>query len=401
MDQQEFYLNQSLDHECFKLPEKDKKYLLKNNFLNEYFSEEDKAQVRSNLGITTLLDELKSFILAKLFDEEGNITFDLEPHEDASDKVLSSAVIYSILLKYYTKEELDEWRESLITEIYNRIQELQNSIHIDDQLNENSEYPVQNKVLYQIFNQINNAYSRLSDYKVDKEQLLNYYNIDEINDIIGGYYTKEQSDNADQLLTGRITEAIQYLSQIIEELRQNLNEKIDQQRTSSNNILQQIDGINQQISSLDQEIEQLDQEISQIPTEVVSADNKTIKKQDGVLSTLLTIHKSTENNVDSYELQNSNGERIGDKIIISNSNQSQIIEQLQQQIQELQRLQQKYIIVDESTYEQLTNYVQGAIYLVLEDGESVNNTGWKLGDGLPIILSGEWQFGDNLPIILS
>jgi len=55
------------------------------------------------------LDELKSFISAKLFDEEGNVTFDLEPHEDAFDKVLSSAVIYNTLLKYYTKEQLDGW----------------------------------------------------------------------------------------------------------------------------------------------------------------------------------------------------------------------------------------------------------------------------------------------------
>lgn len=388
MNQQEFYLNQSLDHECFKLPEKDKKYLLKNNFLSEYFSERDKARVRSNLGITSLLDELKSFILAKLFDEEGNITFDLEPHEDAFDKVLSSAVIYNILLKYYTKEELDEWREGLIGDIYNKIQELKDTIHVDDQLNENSEYPVQNKVLYQIINQINNAYSRLSQFKVDKEELLNYYTVDEIDQLIRNYYTKDQADESNQSLDQKIDGINQELNQAVENFNQSINE------------------VDDKVDQLNNQVEQLDQSVSQ--NIVVNGDNKTIKKEDGILSTLLRLHQLTEQEINddsiesAYELQNSEGEKIGDRIVVNKQvDYSGIIGQLQRQIQQLQESQQKYIIIDESAYEQLTSYVQGAIYLVLEDGESVNNTGWKLGDGLPIILSGEWQFGDNLPIILS
>lgn len=388
MNQQEFYLNQSLDHECFKLPEKDKKYLLKNNFLSEYFSERDKARVRSNLGITSLLDELKSFILAKLFDEEGNITFDLEPHEDAFDKVLSSAVIYNILLKYYTKEELDEWREGLIGDIYNKIQELKDTIHVDDQLNENSEYPVQNKVLYQIIDQINSAYSRLSQFKVDKEELLNYYTVDEIDQLIRNYYTKDQADESNQSLDQKIDGINQELNQAVENFNQSINE------------------VDNKVDRLNNQVEQLDQSVSQ--NVVVNGDNKTIKKENGILSTLLRLHQLTEQEINddsiesAYELQNSEGEKIGDRIVVNKQvDYSGIIGQLQRQIQQLQESQQKYIIIDESAYEQLTSYVQGAIYLVLEDGESVNNTGWKLGDGLPIILSGEWQFGDNLPIILS
>lgn len=391
MNQQEFYLNQSLDHECFKLPEKDKKYLLKNNFLSEYFSERDKAQVRSNLGITSLLDELKSFILAKLFDEEGNITFDLEPHEDAFDKVLSSAVIYNILLKYYTKEELDEWREGLIGDIYNKIQELEDTIHVDDQLNENSEYPVQNKVLYQIIDQINSAYSRLSQFKADKEELLNYYTVDEIDQLIRNYYTKDQADENNQSLDQKIDGINQELNQAVENFNQSINE------------------VDNKVNQLDNQVEQLNQSINKVSQNIiVNGDNKTIKKEDGILSTLLRLHQLTEQEINddsiesAYELQNSEGEKIGDRIVVNKQvDYSDIIEQLQRQIQQLQESQQKYIIIDESAYEQLTSYVQGAIYLVLEDGESVNNTGWKLGDGLPIILSGEWQFGDNLPIILS
>ena len=76
-----------------------------------------------------------------------------------------------------------------------------------------------------------------------------------------------------------------------------------------------------------------------------------------------------------------------------------IIEILRNQINQI--ISSRFVIISESEYEQLTEYVQGVIYLILEDGESVNHTGWKLGDGLPIILSGEWKFGDNLPIILS
>lgn len=202
MDKQEFYLNQSLNHECFKLPERDKNYLLKNNYLNEYFTDKEKAQVRSNLGITPLLDELKRLILAKVFDEQGNVTFDLEPHEDEFSKVLSSATIYQILLKYYTKEELDQWREELIDE-FNQLKK-DSKVIIDNKLDEDSENPVQNKIIYNIIKSIENSYNRLANTKADKEDLDNYYDADIIDNILlnyiqesdlkNNYYTKEQID---------------------------------------------------------------------------------------------------------------------------------------------------------------------------------------------------------------
>lgn len=61
---------------------------------------------------------------------------------------------------------------------------------------------------------------------------------------------------------------------------------------------------------------------------------------------------------------------------------------------------QKFIIISESEYESLTEYVKDTVYLVLEDEEHIN-TSWKFGDKLPIILSGNWKFGDGLPIILN
>lgn len=327
---EEYYLNQSLQRDCFKLPDNDKKYLLIKNFLSEYFSEQDKAQVLSNLGVTALINELRELILAKLFNEEGSVTFDLEPHENAYSKVLSSAVIYRILLNYYTKEQLDEWREELVDEIHNRIQEIENStIHVDNELNDQSEHPVQNKVLHNIISQI----------------------ID------------------DQL------------------------------------------GISQQIEDTNRQIEQLNQDVSGIPRDIsINVDNKTIQKENQILSTLLTLRKLPQQQINDesiksiYELQNADGEKIGDRIVINKCDDySQVIEQLQQQIQQLQREQQKYIIIDESAYEQLTEYVHNAIYLVLEDGESID-TSWKFGDRFPIILSGgesNWKFGDNFPIVLS
>lgn len=76
--------------------------------------------------------------------------------------------------------------------------------------------------------------------------------------------------------------------------------------------------------------------------------------------------------------------------------------QLQEYITQLQNSEQKHIILSQSQYDNLGTYEKDVIYLILEDEESIiNNTNWRFGDGLPIILSENWQFGDNLPIILS
>lgn len=191
MDKQEFYLNQSLNHECFKLPERDKNYLLKNNYLNEYFTDEEKAQVRSNLGITPLLDELRELILAKVFDEEGNVQFDIEPHEDSYDRVLSSATIYKILQRYYTKNELDNQSET----IFNLISEKanKNNTYTKEQIDEivygstfaNRIESIINSKISQIVENIPTKVSQLendSEY-VTQEGLSNYITQDDISEI--------------------------------------------------------------------------------------------------------------------------------------------------------------------------------------------------------------------------
>lgn len=118
--------DKTLNPQCVELPEKDE-YLRKKKYLGEFFLEEDKAEARANLGITPLLAELKAIIEAKLVDETGNLKFGLEPtngaeNEEAYGQVLSSAIIYNTLQKYYTKNELDNQSDV----IFNLINQLKN-----------------------------------------------------------------------------------------------------------------------------------------------------------------------------------------------------------------------------------------------------------------------------------
>lgn len=89
----------SIDVSKIEVPSK--KYLEISNLLSEFKTNKEKAQARSNLGITPLLEELKQLIYSK------DIKFDLEPHKNAFDKIISSGVLYDILLKYYSKNEVN------------------------------------------------------------------------------------------------------------------------------------------------------------------------------------------------------------------------------------------------------------------------------------------------------
>lgn len=183
MKQEEFYLNQ-LDRECIKIPGKDGKYLLRNNFLNEYYTNKDKAKVLSNLGITPLLERLEALVEAKLVDNAGNLRFGLKPtscREDpnALTEVLSSDTIYNSLQQYYTKEEIDEWRKHVFDTI-NLLRDLVNSV--DDELADSTN-PVQNKVLYRKFNQIENELRDhyIRDYYLNQ----NYYDKTQVQQMLG------------------------------------------------------------------------------------------------------------------------------------------------------------------------------------------------------------------------
>ena len=228
MDKSEFYLNQRTNHECFKLPGKDAKYLLKENFLKEFFSDSEKAEARFNLGITPLLNELKALIYAKLVDDAGNLKFGQEPTNgeeniEAYSEVLSSAVIYNTLLKYYTKEEINGWIDNLE-------ERLSTLGIVDDNLDEDSEYPVQNKIITRALRELHDSYNRLANNKADKEELLNYNTIDEISDLLSQLEESLTQSWNEQIsdVAGRIDSIEEFLGKVTvtEELDKSIVEYI-------------------------------------------------------------------------------------------------------------------------------------------------------------------------------
>lgn len=283
---EEYYLNQPRNHECIKLPGKDAKYLLKENLLSEFFAEEDKAEARSNLGITPLLEELKALIKVRPV-EQGSVQFGLEPtdgtiDQNAYNEILSSAVIYKALQKYYEKEELDQWREELLAD-FNQIKD-NAKIIIDNELDKTSTNVVQNKAIATAIQEIREGYTRLSNIKADKEALLNYYNTAEIDGFINQINEKlsiletfhniipeeennngensnpnnsnQEENNSEQPSTNtQITELENALTNV-RNILQNLNDNVE------NNIT----NIENRISLLEQNIQNLENNIIQEST---------------------------------------------------------------------------------------------------------------------------------------
>lgn len=200
MKKQQFYLTPTKGHDCIKLPKKDPKYLLKGNFLSEFYIDEDKEKVLSNLGILSRLERLKHLIDIKIL-ETGGVPFDNEPTEN-SDNILTSGTIYNL---FYLKTQIDE-----------KIQELLRIFSVDNSLDKNSTHAVQNKVvneeierintalniLYQeiqskeisinnLFDKYNNLNEELNNYYNElKEQFNNYYNIETIDEKVNLIYSK-------------------------------------------------------------------------------------------------------------------------------------------------------------------------------------------------------------------
>ena len=210
--QKQFYLNPGKGHECITLPTnqddmtlntKDKKYLKISNHLSEYYTQEDKEQVLSNLGILSRLEGLKHLIDVKIL-ELGGIPFDSEPVEN-SDNILTSGTIYNL---FYLKTQIDE-----------KIQELLRIFSVDDSLNENSTHAVQNKVINREIGRINTALNILyqeiqskeisinnlfSKYDNLNEKLNNYYN--ELKEQFNNYYDTETIDEKVNLIYNKINQ---------------------------------------------------------------------------------------------------------------------------------------------------------------------------------------------------
>lgn len=184
------------------------KYLLKENYLSDYNSEEDQYRVLYNLGILDRLELLKNLIDSKVI-QAGGITWDSQPTSGNYDKVLSSDSVYKSLLKYYTKEEIDNITQTLWDTILQAVEE---KIKVDSSLSLNSENPVQNKVITEALNK-----------KIDKSNL--EIIINELKDEI--ISELDQSESIRRLNDGlnteinRATEEEQSLSKRIEELEKN------------------------------------------------------------------------------------------------------------------------------------------------------------------------------------
>ena len=161
---EEYYLNKNTC--CTKIPSRSSDYLQKSNFLSEFGTIGDKQEARDNLGITELLNELKSLIDNKII-RYGGITWDLEPTQGHTDRVLSSDTLYKILLNYSTNKDFNTKLNSLWTALLDKLSELNQKI---DSINEggialsnkfgNSEtIGISQKALTRV---INDIYNRLS-----------------------------------------------------------------------------------------------------------------------------------------------------------------------------------------------------------------------------------------------
>ena len=120
--EQQYYLNR----ECPKIKTKESdKYLDKNNYLSEFLGKEE--QVRNNLGITEIINNLITRINTKVI-EQGGIVWDDQPNPEHNEYVLSSSVIYNIL------ENIQNSLKELILTKYNnnnsKISEQQENLDI-------------------------------------------------------------------------------------------------------------------------------------------------------------------------------------------------------------------------------------------------------------------------------
>lgn len=252
MNNQQFYLSPTKGHDCIKLPKKDSKYLLIDNYLSEFYTDEDKEKVLSNLGILLRLEALKNLIDQKVI-EFGGVAWDLVPTEGNTDHVLSSDTLYNLLSRYYTQEEIDTKIEQLFSIFVRDFK-----VTTDDSLSDTSENPVQNKVIKQaldeLLNRINNipeigpstnievdselsetsrnplqnkVIKLLLDNKVDLSQLENYVTSEQLlNQLSNQSNTinaeKERAQNSESQLNSKINNN----KTLIDDIQDQINHQI-------------------------------------------------------------------------------------------------------------------------------------------------------------------------------
>lgn len=162
---EEYYLNNSKC--CAKLPTRSSDYLQQSNFLSEFGTKDDKQEARNNLGVTELLNELKSLIDNKII-EYGGVAWDLKPTQGHTDRVLSSDALYKTLSDYATEKGLNSKITSLWSVFLNKLDDLeqrvnsvtQNGVALTNNFGDSETIGVSQKALTRV---VNDLYSKLAE----------------------------------------------------------------------------------------------------------------------------------------------------------------------------------------------------------------------------------------------
>lgn len=120
---EQYYLNNNTLHHCVRIPPKIHDYFLIKNYLSELKTDQEREIARRNLGITVLLEQLRTLINTKVIDR-GGVPWDTEPTLGHIGYAVDSNDLYRAFQNYYKKEDIDQ----ALLEINRAIE---GKIHID------------------------------------------------------------------------------------------------------------------------------------------------------------------------------------------------------------------------------------------------------------------------------
>lgn len=120
---EQYYLNNNTLHHCVRIPPKVHDYFLIKNYLSELRTDEEREIARRNLGVTVLLEQLRTLINTKVIDK-GGVPWDTEPTLGNFGHAVDSNDLYRTFQNYYNKEDIDR----ALLEINRAIE---GKIHID------------------------------------------------------------------------------------------------------------------------------------------------------------------------------------------------------------------------------------------------------------------------------
>lgn len=336
----------SIDNSDMNIPKRTSKYLLVDNFLSEYNTDIEKELLMQNI---LLLDKIPTEGSTKLVNSDTVFKV-IRENKQITDQLIE--LINHLQISKTDKTQTNE----LVELIENKIDRAQ----VDELLLTKADIEDLHKIATSgSYNDLTNKPTKLSQFTNDTGYITSNHIARYIENYLENYVTdKKLSD-----IIG--TDIRELIDENIETgLLNTIKEKVDKQELSAVAFSGDYIDLNRKPTKLSQ----FTNDVGYITENSSSAELINLINQKVDSSDLAPVATSGNYN----DLQN--------KPTI-----------------------QQFIIISESEYEQLTNYVQNAVYLVLEDEEPEipEHTGWRLGDKLPMILSGDWKLGDGLPIILS